>query len=195
MEVHMAPLLRQQFVAYIGIDWADTKHDVCIQAANGNERVFGCVQHQVARIDKWAKAMRQRYGSPIAVALELAKGPIVAALQKYDFFVLFPINPSTLAKYREAFKLFGVNYPDRSCCLRVAPVDSLPKHNRCLTMFVTAHGTWRSRCHEHSLRPRGGSWSRRCGIGIKRHLAMQRRASCRSLFRSAAITASRQSES
>jgi transposase len=36
--------------------------------------------------------------------LELSKGPIVYALQKYDFFVLFPVNPSTLAKYREAFK-------------------------------------------------------------------------------------------
>ena len=36
--------------------------------------------------------------------LELSKGPIVSALQKHDFFVLFPINPSMLAKYREAFK-------------------------------------------------------------------------------------------
>jgi hypothetical protein len=33
----------------------------------------------------------------------LLSGPIVYALQKYDFLVLFPINPSTLAKYREAF--------------------------------------------------------------------------------------------
>ena len=33
----------------------------------------------------------------------MTKGPIVYALQKYDFLVLFPINPSTLAKYREAF--------------------------------------------------------------------------------------------
>ncbi len=29
---------------------------------------------------------------------------IVYALQKYDFIVLFPVNPSTLAKYRQAFK-------------------------------------------------------------------------------------------
>ena len=35
--------------------------------------------------------------------MELTKGPIVSALQKYDFFVIFPVNPSTLAKYREAF--------------------------------------------------------------------------------------------
>ena len=41
---------------------------------------------------------------PVAIALELAKGSIVYALQKYDFLVLFPINPLTLAKYREAFK-------------------------------------------------------------------------------------------
>jgi len=38
------------------------------------------------------------------VILELSKGPIVSALQKYDFFVLFPINPLMLAKYRQAFK-------------------------------------------------------------------------------------------
>ena len=45
----------------------------------------------------------RRFGGPIAVALEFGEGPIVYALQKYDFFVLFPINPLTLAKYREAF--------------------------------------------------------------------------------------------
>ena len=33
----------------------------------------------------------------------MSKGPIVYALQKYDFFVIFPVNSSTLAKYREAF--------------------------------------------------------------------------------------------
>ena len=42
-------------------------------------------------------------GGPIAIAEELSKGPIVYALQKYDFFVIYPVNPSTLAKYREAF--------------------------------------------------------------------------------------------
>ena len=40
---------------------------------------------------------------PSRVCLEIAKGPLVYALQKYDFLVLFPVNPATLAKYREAF--------------------------------------------------------------------------------------------
>jgi hypothetical protein len=29
--------------------------------------------------------------------------PAVHALQRYEFIVLFPVNPATLAKYREAF--------------------------------------------------------------------------------------------
>jgi transposase len=98
------PVCTQPFTAYVGIDWADTKHDICLQAAGNDQREFDCIAHQVARIDDWAKSLQQRFGGPIAIALELAKGPIVYALQKYDFFVLFPINPSTLAKYREAFK-------------------------------------------------------------------------------------------
>ena len=92
-----------QYSAVIGIDWADTKHDICLQAANNDQREFDCIPHQVERIEQWALSLRKRFGGPIAIALELSKGPIVSALQKYDFLVLFPVNPSTLAKYREAF--------------------------------------------------------------------------------------------
>jgi len=92
------------FTAFIGIDWADAKHDICIQSADSDEREFDVIPHQVERIDEWAHTMRQRFGYPIAVAVELSKGPIVYALQKHDCFVIFPVNPSTLAKYREAFQ-------------------------------------------------------------------------------------------
>ena len=92
------------FTAFIGIDWADTKHDICIQNSDGDDREFDVIPHQVERIDEWAHEMRRRFGSPIAVAVELSKGPIVYALQKHDCFVIFPINPLTLAKYREAFQ-------------------------------------------------------------------------------------------
>ena len=103
----MSPLSDQPFTAYVGIDWADIKHDICLQAAGGTRREFDCIAHQVAHIDEWANRLYRRFGGPIAVALELASGPIVAALQKYDFLVLFPINPLTLARYREAFQPSG----------------------------------------------------------------------------------------
>jgi transposase len=96
-----------RFSAFIGVDWADAKHDVCLLSADGAEREFDGFAHRVDRIEQWARALHQRFGGPIAVALELTKGPLVSALMKYDFFVLFPINPTTLAKYREAFRPSG----------------------------------------------------------------------------------------
>lgn len=93
-----------EFAAFIGIDWADAKHDICLQAANSEDREFAVVPHRPAAIDAWAGALRLRFhGRPVAVCLELAKGPLVYALQKHAFLVLFPVHPATLAKYREAF--------------------------------------------------------------------------------------------
>ncbi|HEY6641051.1 IS110 family transposase [Povalibacter sp.] len=100
----MNPQLDGQYTAFVGLDWADSKHDVCLQGAGSEQREFDQFPHQVDRIEHWALSMQARFGGSIAVALELSKGPIVSALQKYACFVLFPINPTTLAKYREAFK-------------------------------------------------------------------------------------------
>ena len=117
-----------QFTAIVGIDWADKKHDLCIQIQGSDARTFSQIPHQVETIDEWAQSMYQQHGGPMAVAVELSKGPIVYALQKYDFFVIYPINPTTLAKYRQAFNPSGakddptdaelvldilLNHPDR----------------------------------------------------------------------------------
>ena len=93
---HMA---QEEFAAFVGLDWADAKHDVCIQAAGTTRREFGDLEHSPEAIDVWVQTLRTRFnGQPIAVCLELKQGPIVSALRKYDFLVLFPVNPLTLAK-------------------------------------------------------------------------------------------------
>ena len=72
-----------EFAAFVGIDWSDTKHDICLQAGNSEEREFAVVPHRPAAIDAWASALRQRFqGRPVAVCLELAKGPLVNALSR-----------------------------------------------------------------------------------------------------------------
>jgi transposase len=92
------------FAAFIGLDWADAKHDICLQAAGSEQREFLVLEHRPEAIDAWVQTLRTRFhGQPIAVCLELNKGPIVSALRAYDFLVLFPVNPLTVAKYREAF--------------------------------------------------------------------------------------------
>src|SRR5262244_819716 len=100
----MTPPSHDTFAAFIGIDWADAKHDLCLQAAGTAKRECFQLGHTPEAIDAWVTTLRTRFrGQPVAVCLELDKGPLVSALRKYDCLVLFPINPLTLAWYREAF--------------------------------------------------------------------------------------------
>jgi transposase len=104
----LRPALTSRFAAHIGLDWSDGKHDVCLQPADGGSHEAGQIEHSPEAIDEWTRGLRTRFGGrPIAIALELAKGPIVYALRKYDFIVLFPINPATLSKYRGVFTHSG----------------------------------------------------------------------------------------
>ena len=92
------------FAAFIGIDWADKKHDVCLRVPGGGKPERSVLEHRPAAIRAWADKLRERFGgAPIAVCLELSRGPIVSALLEHDFFVLFPVQPATLARYRSAF--------------------------------------------------------------------------------------------
>ncbi len=92
--------------AYVGIDWADQKHAVCLLTGEQLER--SDVQQEAGALDEWAAELRARFpGQPIAVCLEASRGPLVYALLKYDFLVLFPLNPKQLASYRAAFRPSG----------------------------------------------------------------------------------------
>jgi transposase len=100
----MTPTSHDTFAAFVGIDWADAKHDGCLQPAGSAQREYFQLEHTPEAIDAWVTTLRTRFhGQPVAICLELNKGPLVSALRKYDFLVLFPINPLTLARYREAF--------------------------------------------------------------------------------------------
>src|SRR6266581_2936291 len=100
----MTPTSHDTFAAFVGIDWADAKHDICLQAAGTATRECFQLDHTPEAIEAWVTTLRTRFsGQPVAVCLELTKGPLVSALRKYDFLVLFPVNPLTLAQYREAF--------------------------------------------------------------------------------------------
>ena len=93
-----------EYAALVAIDWADQKHAVCLLDQSTGERQQTIVNHTPAALQEWALSLRQRFaGQPIAVCLEQSRGPLIYALLQYDFFTLYPINPATLAKYRQAF--------------------------------------------------------------------------------------------
>jgi transposase len=93
------------FVAYIGIDWADRKHDICLYDPGAQTQEYRVIGAQPQDIADWVHTLQQRYGNaPIAVCLEQKRGPLIYALCQYDNLVLFPINPRTVAHYRRAFQ-------------------------------------------------------------------------------------------
>ena len=92
------------YAALIGIDWADAKHDICLIDSATTQREASVLRHSPKSLDEWVAGLRRRFaGQQIAVCLEQSRGPLIYALLKYDFITLYPINPTTLAKYREAF--------------------------------------------------------------------------------------------
>ena len=104
----MKPYFFNDFAAFVGIDWADKKHDICLQAKSSTKRVCSVLPHRPEAIEHWALSLLKQFkGAPIAVCCELRKGPLVYALAKYPHLVLFPVNPQTVAKLRKAFTTSG----------------------------------------------------------------------------------------
>jgi hypothetical protein len=78
----MTQVATDEFAAFMGLDWADTTHDLCLHVAGSATRAFTVLEHRPAVIDAWATDVLQRLqGRPIAMALERNKGPMVEALR------------------------------------------------------------------------------------------------------------------
>jgi transposase len=93
-----------EYAALVAIDWADKQHAISLYDQSTGQREQTIVKHTPQALQEWALSLRQRFaGQPIAVCLEQSRGPLIYALLHYEFFTLYPINPATLAKYREAF--------------------------------------------------------------------------------------------
>lgn len=94
------------FAAYIGLDWADKKHFFSMQTADG-KRSRGELKHTPEAIDVWAAELAQRFGRPVAIALEQARGGLIAILSKYAHLHLFIVDPSRLNHYRKSVSPSG----------------------------------------------------------------------------------------
>lgn len=92
------------YAAYVGIDWADQKHDICLYDPATQQFEFSIIASQPEAIDTWVEGLRKRFnGETIAICTEQKRGPLIYALCKYEFLVIYPVNPQTVAKYRQAF--------------------------------------------------------------------------------------------
>lgn len=96
------------FSAFVGIDWADKKHDLCVAAQDDDNPTYSIIDHTPEDLQSWVVELRNNYPyGQIAVALEQSKGALIYNLLGYEFLTLFPINPKSLARFRESFTPSG----------------------------------------------------------------------------------------
>src|SRR6266852_4591821 len=96
------------YAAFIAIDWADQQHVFSLKAADQTKKETGTLEQKPEIIGLWVAKLQERFGGrPVAVALEQSRGALIHALLAYDFIVLYPIHPTTVAKFREAFRFSG----------------------------------------------------------------------------------------
>jgi transposase len=92
------------WAAFAAIDWADQKNFWRLVPAGSQQYEQGELENTPEAVEAWAVALQQRFGGrPIALCLEQSRGALVYMLTKYPHVVLFPVHPTTAARYRETF--------------------------------------------------------------------------------------------
>jgi hypothetical protein len=97
-----------EYVAWIGMDWADREHHVCLRVEGSWRVEYQTLKQEPKAIHDWVGQLRLRFGGgKVAIAVEQSRGALLYALTAYDFLVLYPINPKAFCSYRKAFRLSG----------------------------------------------------------------------------------------
>jgi len=98
----------QQVVAWAGLDWADQAHEIRLQEVGSKHVESFTVEQKPEALHAWVAQLRARFPhGRVALALEQSRGAVIYALMNYDFLLLYPVPPKTLARYREAFVSSG----------------------------------------------------------------------------------------
>ena len=96
---------------FIGIDWADQKHDIYVIDRHG-KGFHQELKHSAEDINAWVGDMlKLAGGKPIAVMLEQSRGALIYALMFREDVLLYPVNPKQLARYRESYPGGGKDDP------------------------------------------------------------------------------------
>jgi transposase len=89
--------------AWMGLDGADQKHDICLQVSGSADLQHLVVEHQAEALHSWVADLRRQFPQGlIAIALEQSRGSMFYALMNYEVLRLYPIPPKALADYRNA---------------------------------------------------------------------------------------------
>jgi|KBSMisStaDraftv2_1062788.scaffolds.fasta_scaffold191511_1 transposase len=119
--------------AWIGWDWADDHHDIFLETAEGKtERIR--LSHRPEELHRWLKELGQRFKQrKVVLCVEACRSALLPILIQYSFLELYPINPKSLARFREVVRPSGSKNDDLDCELACQLVKS---HRSLLFQYV-----------------------------------------------------------
>jgi transposase len=131
-----------EIAAFVGLDWADQKHVITLQEAGSDQRHRFALDHTPEALQSWIQSLRDRFsGRPVAIAVEQKRGALIYALMHVEFLHLYPVNPVTVAKMREAFYPSGAKDDPSDADLLL---DILISHRRHLRVWTPDDALTRS---------------------------------------------------
>ena len=96
--------INQCFAAFIGLDKSDKKINVSLKQCGKSKIERTIIEGGAEALHASVAVLCTRFAEQkVAICLEQPAVGLIHALMGCDFIVLFPINPVTLARYREAF--------------------------------------------------------------------------------------------
>lgn len=121
----------EQFVAWVGLDWADNEHKISMCDVATGQVEDSVLKHSSESLQQWLAQLRKRYvGKKVAVILEQSRGGLLYALMSCDFIVLYPVNPQSLASYRKALYPSGAKDDPVDAALLREMVQKNPRRFR-----------------------------------------------------------------
>jgi len=106
--------------AFVGIDWADAKHDICLLLPDEEDGRHMQIENTPEALHDWVLKLIAEFATRgnIYVATEKARGALLYTLMQYPQLTLFPLNSKATGKLRETLRAGGAKNDRWDCRLQ-----------------------------------------------------------------------------
>lgn len=122
------------YAAFVAVDWGDKTHAFAWQRAEATALTEGVIESNPEALHAWLEQLHQTCGGrPVALAIEAGRNTLLQALLEQPWLTLYPVHPTTSARFRTAFTPSGAkdDGPDARVLLTL-----LLRHRDQLTALV-----------------------------------------------------------
>lgn len=101
-------MMTPDYSVLIGVDWSSQSHAIALQTSSSPRLELEVVGSDPKAVAAWVENLRKRFPNQrIGLCVELSKGAFITQLGAYEFIDIYPLNPVTSARFRQAFKPSG----------------------------------------------------------------------------------------